>query len=104
MVNSLVQSRLDEISQLCVRHRVVRLSVFGSATGDEFKANRSDLDFLVEFERLSPPDHTEVYFGLLKDLRDLFGCDIDLVELEGVRNEYVRASIERSRVPLYAAA
>jgi predicted nucleotidyltransferase len=104
MVSSLVTSRSDEITKLCRLRRVQTLSVFGSATTGEFQQSRSDLDFLVEFERMSPGDHANAYFGLLNDLRSLFDREVDLVELEGVRNEYVRASIEKSRVPVYAAA
>lgn len=45
-----------------------------------------------------------MYFQLRDDLRSLLGCEVDLVEAGAVRNLYVRASIDRSRVPLYAAA
>ncbi len=49
-------NRKDEIVALGRRYRVSRLRVFGSAArGTDFDPERSDVDFLVEFEpRLLP--------------------------------------------------
>ena len=49
-------NRKDEIVALGRRYRVSRLRVFGSAVrGTDFDPERSDVDFLVEFEpRLLP--------------------------------------------------
>ena len=40
----------EEIAMFCQRHRIRRLSVFGSALRDDLSA-RSDIDLLVEFEK-----------------------------------------------------
>ncbi|MEK7358183.1 MAG: nucleotidyltransferase domain-containing protein, partial [Bdellovibrionota bacterium] len=68
------------ISELCTRYGVARLELFGSAAEDRFDAERSDLDFLVEFM----PDHElgpwlRHYFDLKEGLEDLFGRSVDLV-------------------------
>jgi predicted nucleotidyltransferase len=103
-MTSIVQARLTELSRLCATYRARRLDVFGSAARDEdFDPDRSDLDFLVEFESMPPDEHADSYFGLLFALEDLFGRPIDLVEMTAVRNPYVRAEIERTRELLYAA-
>ena len=39
----------DEIADFCRRHRIRKLSVFGSALGEDFRPD-SDVDLLVEFE------------------------------------------------------
>lgn len=80
------------------------MEVFGSAVNGDFDADTSDLDFLVEFSAMSPRAHTDAYFGLSTALRDLFGREVDLVEMEGVSNPYIRASIEHNRTPVYVAA
>lgn len=104
MVHPLVQARRDDLERLCAEHHVRRLAVFGSATTSGFDRDRSDLDFLVEFEALEPEQHADAYFGLLNSLEALFDRSVDLVEPEGVRNPYVQAAIDRTQVQIYAAA
>lgn len=47
---SILDLHLAEIPDLCRRYGVARLELFGSAAGDAFDPQRSDLDFLVEFD------------------------------------------------------
>jgi hypothetical protein len=104
VVNALVRERLERVVELCRHHSVRRLALFGSAVRDDFDPERSDLDFLVDFEPLPPPRHADAYFGLLADLETLFERPIDLVELAAVRNPYRRREIEATQVLLHAAA
>lgn len=103
-MHPLLANKLPELREVCIRRAVRRLDIYGSALRDDFDPARSDLDFVVEFAPMPPHAHKEAYFGLLEDLRRLFGDRIDLAELEGVRNPFIRAEIERSRTPIYAAA
>jgi predicted nucleotidyltransferase len=82
---------------------VAQLELFGSAARDEFVAGQSDLDFLVRFAPCTPEEHADRYFSLLAGLQDLFGCNIDLVEIGAVRNPYFMEHIESSRTLVYAA-
>ena len=102
-MNSLVQDRLDQIIELCVRHSVRRLALFGSAVRADFDPGRSDLDFLVDFDAVTPTEHADAYFGLLADLETLFGRPVDLVESAALRNPYRRREIEATQVLLHAA-
>ncbi|MEK7757805.1 MAG: nucleotidyltransferase domain-containing protein [Planctomycetota bacterium] len=88
---------------MCRKHRVRRLEVFGSAADGTFDPVRSDLDFLVEYETLSPGEHYEAYFGLWKDLKTLFGRKVDLVEPQTLRNPYLVADVNATRKLVYAA-
>lgn len=103
-MNSIVQARLGDVAVLCHRYPVRRLALFGSATRPDFDPERSDLDFLVDFERLAPPAHADAYFGLLAALEALFERHIDLVESATLRNPYRRQEIEATEVVLHAAA
>ena len=100
---TIVGNQLDLIRQLCARHHVARLELFGSATSEQFDANTSDLDFLVEFPPLVPADLADAYFGLLAALQDVFRRDVDLVEAQAVSNPYFRNAINRQRTVLYTA-
>lgn len=92
------------LTALCQRHHVRSLAVFGSALRDDFAADRSDLDFLVEFQPLAPIAHSRAYFGLLEDLERLFGRAVDLLDRAAIRNPYLRTSIEQTQETLYVAA
>ncbi len=102
-MNGLIDAKRRELSDLCVRYHVHQLEVFGSAAEDRFDSNTSDLDFLVEFEDLSPGQYADSYFGLLEDLQKLFNRPVDLVMIKAVENPYFLESIQASRVVLYAA-
>jgi predicted nucleotidyltransferase len=98
-----VQENRDAVERLCRQFLVHRLELFGSAVGEEFDPETSDLDFLVDFEELKPNEYADTYFGLLEGLRKLFNRDVDLVMVSAVKNPYFLESIERSRTLLYAA-
>ena len=93
----------QQIEALCRRFHVRRLEVFGSALRDDFDPTRSDVDFLVEFDTSPDINAFEAYFDLRQQLCELLGRPLDLVMPSGVRNPYVRASIEAHRELVYAA-
>lgn len=47
-----IEEHRPELAYLCRRYRVLSLSLFGSAARDDFDPERSDYDFLVDFEVL----------------------------------------------------
>ena len=98
-----IEEHRAELEQLCRRYRVVSLSLFGSATRDDFDPERSDYDFLVDFAGLPPGQYADAYFGLLDELRDLLGGQVDLVMADAVTNRYMVREIERTKQLLYAA-
>ncbi len=90
------------IAALCRRFGVRRLSVFGSAATEAFDSERSDVDFLVEFDP-DTANRFDAYFGLKEELERLVGRPVDLVMPKSLDNPYFAASVERSRRDLYAA-
>ena len=99
-----ISAHREELQALCRRFHVHRLDVFGSAArGEDFEPARSDLDFLVEFQPLQPGAYVDAFFGLKEGLEELFGRPVDLISAAAIRNPYFRASVERTRAPLYAA-
>ena len=102
-MNPLIVKNRDRLAELCRRHHVQRLELFGSAARDDFDPATSDLDFLVEFLPLKSGQHFDAYFGLLEGLEGLYGRPVDLVVDRAIRNPYFRESVDRSRAVLYAA-
>jgi predicted nucleotidyltransferase len=84
----------EEVRNLCRRYHVRRLDLFGSAVRDDFDPERSDLDFLVEFDR-SHPDAMKfrTYLGLKNSLEELLGRPVDLVEESAVVNPYLKGRV-----------
>ena len=93
---------LKELRALCHRFHVRRLDLFGSAARAEFIPEWSDVDFLVEFDRGHPEALSlKTYFGFKEGLGALLGRPVDLLEPGAVRNPYLKASVEGSRVPVF---
>jgi predicted nucleotidyltransferase len=98
-----LQDKRQVIAELCARFGVARLDVFGSALREDFCPGESDVDLLVEFAPMEPHDLADAYFGLLDELRELVGGEVDLVMADAVTNRYIAREIERTKQSLYAA-
>ena len=46
----LITQHSDDVAEICRRHHVKRLELFGSAATGDFNPDTSDIDFLVEFD------------------------------------------------------
>ncbi len=95
----------DAIAELCLRHGVTRLEVFGSAArGEDFDPARSDVDLLVEFGQDTRFDLAG--FAAFKDaLEAEFGRAVDLIDraaIEGSRNYIRRANILGDAAPIFS--
>ncbi len=103
-MDRIVQDRLEDIRRLCKDRDVLFLDLIGSAAEDRFDPERSDLDFIVEFQELPFGRRADAYFGLLDDFKELFDRKIDLVMDSAIKNRYFREYVDETKVPLYAAA
>ena len=101
---SLIEDNREELRDLCVKYRVRRLELFGSAlTTADFDPEQSDLDFLVEFLPLKQGEYADTYFGLLEALEKVLDRHVDLVMPGAIKNRYFLESINRNRKVVYAA-
>jgi len=99
-----IANKASVIADLCRRHGVSRLEVFGSAArGTDFDPMASDADFLVSFTPATRND-LGAYLDFKEALEALLGRPVDLVEREAVeasRNSIRRRTILSSAAPLY---
>jgi len=102
-MKSFITARQPQISELCRTHHVKRLSIFGSAARDDFDAERSDIDLLVEFEQHGIANRFELYFDLHALLEKLFHRQVDLIEAGSIRNAYMQQAVDEDLRTLYAA-
>jgi len=98
----MIETRREALAELCRQFHVGRLEVFGSAATGALHAG-SDLDFIVELQRVDSMTPADQYFGLLEALEELFGRKVDLLTDRSLRNPYFVASVEQTRQVLYAA-
>lgn len=93
---------LAAIRELCQRHGIARLELFGSATTDAFEPGRSDYDFLIELDAAAPGSRAQRLLDFAEALEALLGAPVDLVNPHYIRNPYFAAEVQRTRLPLYA--
>ena len=62
-MNTLVGEKDEELKELCRRFLVRKLELLGSGVPDAFDPEKSDLDFLVEFDAVPASQHARCYFG-----------------------------------------
>jgi uncharacterized protein len=79
-VKDLLTEKRETILQIAAKYGARNVRVFGSVARDE-AGEQSDIDFLVDME---PGRSLLDLGGLLMDLKDLLGRDIDLVTEDGI--------------------
>ena len=88
-----ITEKHEALAALCRRYGVKRLEVFGSAArGADFDPDKSDFDFLVEFEPRGDIIPREQFLGLADALEKLMGRPVDFVERKAVEasRNYIR--------------
>jgi uncharacterized protein len=87
------------LAEFCRRHRVRRLSLFGSVLRDDF-GPQSDVDVLVEFEPGYVPGLA--FFGMQDELSGLLGHKVDL-NTPGFLSRYFRDQVLAEAETQYVA-
>jgi len=86
----------EKIKAFCQKHRISKLSVFGSALSDDFGSD-SDIDILVEFY----PDHAPGLIrlaGMEIELSDILGRRVDLRTPQDLSRYFRQEVIESAEV------
>ncbi len=80
-IAALLDEKKKEIREIAAKHGARNVRVFGSVARGEARPD-SDVDFLVDME----PGRTLLDLGgLLMDLRDLLGREVDVVTEHGLK-------------------
>lgn len=95
-----LNQHIDKIREACRINKVKSLFAFGSVTRNELKAN-SDIDLIVEISESDPLSYSDHYFDLKEKLENVFNRPIDLLEAKAIRNPFLKAEIDRTKVLIY---
>jgi uncharacterized protein len=95
-----LEDKQRQIAEICRRHGVRELLLFGSALGPDFRPD-SDFDFLVEFLPEKKIGLIE-YSGMQRELAELLQRKVDLVSKRGLKPR-IRESVLSRTETVYAA-
>jgi len=93
--NELLHEKREDILRVASKRGAYNIRVFGSVARGEADS-KSDIDLLVDLE---PGRSIFDLGGLLMDLQDLLGQNVDVVTERGLR-ERIRARVLKEAVPL----
>ena len=88
----------DKIADFCRRNHIRKLSIFGSALGEDF-TTESDVDILVEFEKGYEPGFA--FFDMEDKLSIMLGRKVDL-NTPNFLSRYFRDEVIKSAEVQYA--
>jgi|SRR5665647_386400 len=104
----IVENNIPLIIEMCKKHKLKSLYLFGSAIDNKYFNEKSDIDFLYEFDFENYPDWDKgdfdivTNFFLLKEkLEEILGRNVDLIPNK-LRNPYFINSVEKSKKLIYA--
>ena len=101
MVKSVLPN-IDMIKAICIDNNVKELYLFGSALTNKF-SDKSDIDFLVDFNSMTPLEYTDKYFKLKFSLEEILNREIDLLEKKTLKNPFLSLEIDKHKQLIYAA-
>nr|MDQ6908408.1 nucleotidyltransferase family protein [Chloroflexota bacterium] len=94
-IEELLREKREEILQIAARHGARNVRVFGSVARGEAD-ERSDIDLLID---LGPTRTPWFPGGLIVDLENLLGRDVDIATTAALRPR-IRERVLREAVPL----
>ena len=93
---SYIDTFLAEIKRLCVLYHVKTLYAFGSVVSDQL-TEKSDLDFIVDFDVIDIKNYADNYFDFKFSLQDILKRPIDLIEEKAIKNPYFIQAVNNQR-------
>jgi predicted nucleotidyltransferase/predicted transcriptional regulator len=102
-LNPAVKPLVPGIIEACRKHGVVYAALVGSSTQPDPAIVPRDLDLLV---RMAPDieRYAWQYFDLMDELAALSGREVDLIDIDAVRNPLLRKEFDRTKVVLLEIA
>ena len=97
---NLIETNIQRIIDLCRKHQVNRLFVFGSILTNRFNDD-SDIDLVVDFNNIDLSEYVNNYFDLKDSLQSLLGREVDLLEDKAINNPVLRRNIDRTKQLIY---
>lgn len=91
---------MESLKNICYLHNVEKIYLFGSAVTSNFTAT-SDVDFLVKFKTMELSEYFQNYLNLKEKLEKLFGRNVDLLEVQTLKNPILKSAVNKSKKLIY---
>ena len=99
MINQKIYDIIPVIKRYFSDKPVLRAWLFGSCSRGE-ETPTSDIDILVDYDESNGVVSLLKIGGMLMELSQLLGRQVDLVESQGLK-EFARASVDRDKILIY---
>ncbi|MEN9883535.1 MAG: hypothetical protein RLZZ420_752 [Bacteroidota bacterium] len=97
---SVLKTYKKQIFELCEAHKVRHLYAFGSVLTSNFSED-SDVDLIVDFNDIDVKDYADNYFDFKFSLQNVLNRQIDLLELQAIKNPYFKQVVDQSKELVY---
>jgi predicted nucleotidyltransferase len=97
---SILKTYKKQIFELCEAHKVRHLYAFGSVLTSNFSED-SDVDLIVDFNDIDVKDYADNYFDFKFSLQNVLNRQIDLLELQAIKNPYFKQVVDQSKELVY---
>lgn len=98
----LIEQHIDQITAICKKRRVKSLWVFGSVLNPLLFNENSDVDLVIEFEKMDEQDYANNYFTLKEELENTFHHEVDIISPQFLRNPVFIDHLLNSRKLVYS--
>ncbi len=101
-MHTMIEDQIQSVKEICVKHYVKKLWVFGSVLHDNFHFE-SDIDLLYELEedRIEENEYLTNLFSWVEELETLLDRKIDLTWYPGIKNPYFKEEVDETKVLIY---
>ena len=103
MITTLINKDRQGFLDLCIRNHVAYIYAFGSSVGGNFSPE-SDVDLLLDVDVKEDLEAGRALWDVWDGLEVFFQRRVDLLTEESLRNPYLIAEIDRTKVKIYDGA
>lgn len=96
-----LEKHREELIDLCKKHHVERMFVFGSVLNNSF-SSESDVDFLVKIKEVPVEVYTDSFFEVYEGLQNILNRKVDLLTEKSVSNPYFLEEINKTKTLIYS--
>jgi predicted nucleotidyltransferase len=102
-MTGIVEKNIPLIIDLCKKHKLKSLYLFGSAANRNLFNEKSDVDFLYEYDvtKIKELEYADNYFDFLFSLENILQRKVDLMPSEKLKNVFLSKSISNEKIKIY---
>jgi len=94
----------EKIANLCRQHNVKYLGLHGSSYDQEnIGTGESEIIFLVEFSPMEFKEYAKCYFGLEKELGNLFYRNVGILDIGSINLPEMLQRLKKRKTDIYKA-